>query len=89
MSYLTAKKSIQMNYIAQNITTKELFYSKGASKLAEMIGISEKTIQRNAKHTFTTKEYNGYIFAKAKTIPNKNRGTNIKEENKRIQSQSQ
>lgn len=69
-----------MNYIVQNITTKELFYSKGASKLANMIGISEKTMQRNAKHTFTTKIYNGFIFAKAKTIPNKDRGTNIKDE---------
>ena len=69
-----------MNYIVQNTTTKELFYSKGASKLAEMIGISEKTIQRNAKHTFTEKVYNGFIFAKAKIIPNKNRGTNIKDE---------
>ena len=67
-----------MNYIVQNVLTKELFYSKGASKLAEMIGISEKTIQRNAKHTFTDKIYNGFIFAKAKIIPNKNRGSNIK-----------
>ena len=33
-----------MNYIVQNTTTKELFYSKGATKLAEMIGISEKTM---------------------------------------------
>lgn len=69
-----------MNYIVQNTVTKELFYSKGASKLAEMIGISEKTIQRNAKHTFTEKIYNGFIFAKAKIIPNKDRGTNIKDE---------
>jgi len=78
-----------MNYIVQNISTGELFYSKGASKLSQMIGISEKTMQRNAKHTFTTKVYNGYVFAKAKTIPNKDRGTSIKEENKRTQSQSQ
>ncbi len=69
-----------MNYIVQNISTGELFYSKGASKLSEMIGISEKTMQRNAKHTFTTKVYNGYVFAKAKTIPNKDRGSNIKKE---------
>ena len=69
-----------MNYIVQNTTTKELFYSKEATKLAEMIGISEKTMQRNAKYTFTTKIYNGFIFAKAKIIPNKNRGTNIKDE---------
>ena len=66
-----------MNYIVQNVETKELFYSKGASKLAEMIGISEKTLQRNAKNTFTTKIYHGFVFAKAKTIPNKNRGSNI------------
>lgn len=69
-----------MNYIVQNTTTGELFYSKGASKLAKMIGISEKTMQRNAKYTFTTKIYNGFIFAKAKLLPNKDRGTNIKDE---------
>lgn len=69
-----------MNYIVQNTTTKELFYSKGASKLSQMIGISEKTMQRNAKNTFTTKIYNGFVFAKAKIIPNKDRGTNIKDE---------
>lgn len=68
-----------MNYIVQNVTTGELFYSKGASKLSEMIGISEKTMQRNAKHTFTTKIYNGFIFAKAKIIPNKDRGNKIKD----------
>ena len=69
-----------MNYIVQNVETKELFWSKGASKLAEMIGISEKTMQRNAKYTFTDKVYNGFIFAKAKIIPNKDRGTCIKRE---------
>jgi len=68
-----------MNYIVQNVQTKELFYSKGASKLSNMIGISEKTMQRNAKHTFTEKIYNGFVFAKAKTIPNKDRGNDIKD----------
>lgn len=66
-----------MDYIVQNVETKELFYSKGATKLSKMIGISEKTMQRNAKCTFTTKIYNGFIFAKAKVLPNKNRGSNI------------
>jgi hypothetical protein len=80
LSYLTYKKAQEVNYIAQNITTGELFYSKGTYKLSEMIGISPKTMQRNAKYTFTTKIYNGFVFAKAKIIPNKNRGTNIKDE---------
>ena len=66
-----------MNYIAQNIETKELFYSKGATKIAELIGISEKTVQRNATNIFTTKIYKGYVFAKAKIIPNKDRGSKI------------
>ncbi len=64
-------------YIAQNIQTKQLYYSKGADKLATLIGISPKTIVRNATNTFSTKVYNGYVFAKCEELRNSNRGTDI------------
>lgn len=67
-----------MIYIAQKVSTKELFYSKGATKLARLIGISERTIYRNAENVFTKKEYNGFIFAKCKEIEALPRGNPFK-----------
>lgn len=65
---------IQMNYIAQEISTGILYFSKGADKLARLIGISATTITRNAKYSFTEKVYNGFVFAKTKDLPNESRG---------------
>jgi hypothetical protein len=73
-----------MNYVAQNISTKELYYSKGASKLARFIGISTRTIYRNAKNTFTEKVYNGYIFAECNKIEALSRGLPFKSKDKRF-----
>lgn len=67
-----------MPYIAQKISTGELYYSKGANKLAALIGINPSTITKRATNRFTTKVYKGYIFAKVGEIPNENRGSNIK-----------
>lgn len=63
-----------MGYIAQKTSTKEVFYSKGANKIADLIGCHPSTITKNAKFEYTTKEYNGYIFAKVTEIANKDRG---------------
>jgi hypothetical protein len=67
-----------MGYIAQRISTKEVFYSKGANKLADLIGCHPSTITKNAKFEYTKKEYNGFIFAKVTEIANKNRGAGVK-----------
>lgn len=68
-----------MPYIAQNTTTKEIFYSKGANKIAELLKINPTTITKYKEKGFKPKEYNGYIFARVELIENKDRGTNIKQ----------
>jgi len=63
-----------MGYIAQNEDTKKLYYSKGANKIAKLVGINPTTVTRNAKTTFTDKVYNGYRIAKTEEISNESRG---------------
>ena len=67
-----------MSYIAINSETNTVYYSKGADKLAKLIGISPKTIIRNANSILSVKQWNGYSIAKCKEVPNADRGTNIK-----------
>ena len=67
-----------MPYIAQNIETGELFYSKGANKIAALLKINPTTVTKWKFEGFKPKEYNGYKFAKCALIENKNRGSNIK-----------
>lgn len=73
-----------MPYIAQNTTTKEIFYSKGANKIARLLQINPTTITKWKEKGFKPKEYNGYIFAKVELMENKNRGNNIKSNLNRI-----
>jgi hypothetical protein len=71
-----------MIYIAQKEETKELSYSKGANKIANLIGINPTTVTRNAKTTFSEKIYNGFRIAKCKPLDNKDRGNNIQDNKK-------
>lgn len=68
-----------MPYIAQNQITGELFYSKGANKIAQLLKINPTTITKYKGKGFKDKEYNGYKFGKCELIENKDRGTNIKQ----------
>lgn len=68
-----------MPYIAQNTTTKQIFYSKGANKIAQLLKINPTTITKYKGTGFKDKEYNGYIFARVELLENKDRGINIKQ----------
>ena len=58
---------------------ERFFTFNGAYKMAEFIGVSAKTIYRNAKYTMTEKEYNGFVFCKSRhnEVEYKDRGAKI------------
>lgn len=60
-----------------NTTTKEIFYSKGATKIAQKVGIDPTTVINRSIRGFSLKEYNGYILSKTTDISNKRRGKPI------------
>ena len=70
-----------MGYIARNLETNEVLFSKGATKLSEKIGIHYSTLSK-----FFSKRVNknkdklikGWIISKTIDLENKNRGSNIK-----------
>lgn len=72
------KKTILMGYIAKELSTNKVYYSKGATKLANEIGIAPTTILRNATFSYSNKAYKGYVIAKVIEIEFKNRGNSIK-----------
>lgn len=66
-----------MGYIGRKIDTNEVFYSKGANKLAQKIGCNASTITKhysNKCNKHTDKEIKGWIVSKVVEIENKNRG---------------
>lgn len=79
MHLLTRNFGTKMNFIAIKESTGELFYSKGANKLARIIGISASTVTRKGTNTFSNKLYNGFRYAKCKEIEALDRGNNIKD----------
>lgn len=84
MQYYTLKFINNMPYIAQKTDTGEIFYSKGANKIANLLKINPTTITKYKGKGFKPKEYNGYRFAKVELIENKDRGNNIKNNLNRI-----
>ena len=73
-----------MPYIAQKIETGEIYYSKGANKIADLLNINPTTITKYKGKGFKDKVYNGYRFAKVELIENKDRGNNIKDNLNRV-----
>lgn len=70
-----------MGYIARNLSTNEVFYSKGANKIAEKVGCNYSTITKffaKRENRSKDKEIKGYIINYTTDIENKNRGNNIK-----------
>lgn len=70
-----------MGFIARNLTTNEVFYSKGANKISSKVGCNYSTITKFfAKKENKNKEkiIKGYIISKTEDIPNESRGKNIK-----------
>lgn len=70
-----------MGYIARNLNTNEVFYSKGASKIANLIGCSQSNITKffnNKENKNKDKTFKGWLISKVEEISPKNRGSNIK-----------
>lgn len=69
-----------MGFIARNITTNEVHYSKGANKIADLIGCNYSTItkfyQINA-NKYKDKLIKGWIVSKTNDISNQKRGKSM------------
>ena len=70
-----------MGYIARNLTTNEVHFSKGANKLAKIIGCNYSTITkfyqiRDNKHK--DKLIKGFLVSKINDLFNEPRGKHIK-----------
>ena len=70
-----------MGYIARNLTTNEVFFSKGANKIAQKVGCNYSTITKffaKRENKNKDKEIKDYIISKTTELENQNRGNNIK-----------
>jgi len=75
------KKAYQMGYIARKINTNEVFYSKGANKIADKVGCNYSTITKffnNPSNRGKDKVIKDYIITQTIDILNQKRGNNIK-----------
>lgn len=70
-----------MGYIAKEISTNKVFYSKGANKIADKIGCNYSTITKffGIKENLNKEKIiKGYIISKTIDLANQSRGINIK-----------
>lgn len=70
-----------MGYIARNLTTNEVHFSKGANKLAIIIGCNYSTITKFFQITSNKnkdKLIKGYLISKTIDLKNESRGKHIK-----------
>ena len=75
------KKTIQMGFIARNLTTNEVHFSKGANKIANLVGCSYSTITKYyqiSQNKLHDKTINGFVVSKTTDLSNLNRGNNVK-----------
>lgn len=71
----------RMGYIARNLNTNEVFYSKGANKIADKVGCNYSTITKFfsiKENKGKDKTIKGYIITQTIDLYNQNRGTNVK-----------
>jgi hypothetical protein len=70
-----------MGYIARNLMTNEVHFSKGANKLANIIGCNYSTITKFFQITSNKnkdKLIKGYLISKTTDLKNESRGKHIK-----------
>lgn len=67
-----------MGFSAKEISTNLTFYSKGANKIAKLVGCNYSTITKHFQKSNQDKVIKGYIVSKTIDIENKNRGNSIK-----------
>ena len=70
-----------MGYIARNLATNEVHFSKGANKLANIIGCNYSTITKFfqiKENKNKDKLIKGYLISKTIDLKNESRGKHIK-----------
>lgn len=67
-----------MGYIAKEISTNKLYYSKGANKIADLIGCNYSTITKHFKNSNSDKVIKEYLVSITIDLTNKDRGSSIK-----------
>lgn len=67
-----------MGFIAKQISTNKVYYSKGANKLADLIGCHYSTITKHFQNSSSDKVIKGYIVSKTIDLANKDRGSSTK-----------
>ena len=70
-----------MGYIARNLTTNEVIFSKGANKIANIVGCNYSTITKSYKITsnrYKDNVFKGWIISKTSDLKNESRGKHIK-----------
>lgn len=75
------KKAYRMGYIAKEIITNKIYYSKGANKIADLIGCNYSTLTKffNIKENLLSEKIiKGFAVSKTVDLSNKSRGINIK-----------
>lgn len=70
-----------MGYIARNLDTNEVFFSKGANKIASKVGCNYSTLTKffsKYENRGKDKLVRGFIVSKTIDLLNESRGKNIK-----------
>ena len=67
-----------MGFTAKKINTNTTYYSKGANKIADLIGCHYSTITKHFQNSTLDKEIKGYIVSKTIDLNNQSRGISIK-----------
>lgn len=75
------KNTFLMGFIARNLITNEVIFSKGANKLAKIVGCNYSTITKFyqiASNRYKDKVFKGWLISKTNDLNNQKRGINIK-----------
>ena len=70
-----------MGYIAKEISTNKVYFSKGANKISKKIGCNYSTITKFFQiedNKYKEKVIKGFIVSKTIDLSNQSRGINIK-----------
>ena len=67
-----------MGFTAKKNNTNTTYYSKGANKIADLIGCHYSTITKHFQNSTLDKEIKGYIVSKTIDLANKDRGSSTK-----------
>ena len=67
-----------MGFIAKKNNTNTTYYSKGANKIADLIGCHYSTITKHFQNSTLDKEIKGYVVSKTIDLNNQSRGISIK-----------